>query len=197
MRKRSIFLSLITLILCGMPQLASQALKGQVFETKTLSPLSASGNKKGDRFTLQVLQPDNYKGAMIEGEIANAKAAGRVSGKSELLFRFDKLTLASGQVIPITADLQSVRNSQGNENVDEEGHVIGKSSIKKDVATTAAISGVGALIGGLAGGKKGAAQGAAVGAAVGMTITFSTRGPDIKFAPGAVFILSVSEAPSK
>ena len=54
------------------------------------------------------------------------------------------------------------------------------------------LSGVGALIGGIAGGGSGAAKGAAVGAAVGLTITFSTRGEDIKLAPGSVFTLTVN-----
>jgi hypothetical protein len=172
--------------------LTAQDIKNETIVGKILSPLSASANKKGDKFTLQVIEPEAYKDAMIEGEVVKAKAAGKVSGKSELLFSFDKLTLGNGTTIPISADLKDVTNAKGAANVDEEGHVIGKSSVKKDVARTVALGGVGAVIGGIAGGGSGAAKGAAIGAAVGLTISFSTRGPDIKFAPGAQFKLVVS-----
>jgi hypothetical protein len=178
----------------GYGQTAAPAIKDESFLVKILSPISASANKKGDKFTLQVLEPASYKDAMIEAEVVKAKAAGRASGKSELLFSFDKLTLKDGTAVPITADLKEVSNSKGAANVDDEGHVIGKSSTKKTVATTAALGGLGAVIGGIAGGGKGAAIGAAAGAAVGLTISFSTKGEDIKFAPGSQFKLVVNSA---
>jgi hypothetical protein len=173
-------------------QSAAPEIKDETFVVKILSPLSASANKKGDKFTLQVLEPAAYKDAMVEAEVVRAKAAGKVSGKSELLFSFNRLTLKDGAVIPISADLKEVTNAKGAANVDEEGHVIGKSSVKKDVARTVALGGVGAVIGGIVGGGSGAVKGAAIGAAVGLTITFSTRGEDIKFAPGAQFKLVVN-----
>ncbi len=176
----------------GLAQGKAQQIKDQTFVARVLAPLSASGNKKGDKFTLQVLEPTSYKGAMIEAEVVKAKAAGKVKGKSELLFSFNKLTLKNGTTIPISADLQSVSNSQGVADVDEEGHVIGKSSAKRDAARTAVLGGIGAAIGAIAGGASGAAQGAAVGAAIGLTITFSTRGEDIKFSPGSQFTLVVN-----
>jgi hypothetical protein len=171
---------------------AGQELKNARFLVKTLTPLSASQNRKGDTFTVQVTEPAEYKDAVIEAEVLKAKASGKVKGKSELLFKFNNLVLANQKQVPIDADLVGVSNSKGVENVDEEGHVIGKSSKKKDVATTAVATGLGALIGGLAGGGSGAAKGAAIGAAIGLTIAFSTRGPDIQFAPGSVFELSVT-----
>jgi hypothetical protein len=182
----------VQLLSSGFAQTPAPTIKDENFLAKILSPLSASANKKGDKFTLQVLEPASYKDAMIEAEVVKAKAAGRVSGKSELLFSFDKLTLKDGAVVPITADLKEVSNSKGAANVDDEGHVIGKSSTKKDVARTVALGGVGAVIGGIAGGASGAAKGAAIGAAIGLTISFSTKGEDIKFAPGSQFKLAVN-----
>jgi hypothetical protein len=179
---------------CLLVPAMAQEIKNETFEGKILSPLSASTSKKGDRFTLQVLTPERYQKALIEGEVAKAKAAGRVKGQSELLFSFKKLVLADGKELSIVADLAGIKNSQGVKDVDEEGRVLGKSSIKKDIATTAVASGVGALIGGLAGGGSGAAKGVAIGAAVGLTITFSTRGEDIKLAPGSIFTLTVNSA---
>jgi len=176
--------------------LIAQEIKKEQFWTKTLSPLSASSNKKGDRFSLQVFEPAAYKNAIVEGEVVKAKAAGKVKGKSELLFAFDKLMMPNGTVLPITADLTSVKNSRGVQGVDEEGRVIGKSSTGKDVARTAALAGIGALIGGAVAGGSGVAAGAAIGAAVGLTITFSTKGEDIRFAQGSLFQLALSTTKS-
>ncbi|RPI23291.1 MAG: hypothetical protein EHM61_20120 [Acidobacteria bacterium] len=183
-----------TVLLCAV--LKAQEIKDQKFMVKTLSPLSASTNQKGDVFTLEVLEPGEFKGKMIEAEVLKAKASGKVKGKSELSFKFRSLVLPDRQ-IPIEADLVGVSNSKGVQNVDEEGHVIGKSSKKRDVATTAVATGLGALIGGLAGGGSGAAKGAAIGAAIGLTIAFSTKGEDIEFAPGSVFELRVTSQPEK
>ncbi|MBI2820609.1 MAG: hypothetical protein HYX74_00160 [Acidobacteria bacterium] len=158
---------------------------------KLLQPLAASTNRKGDRFRTEVVSPADLRGAIIEGEITAAKAAGKVSGRSELTFSFDTLTVDSAS-LPIRADLLEVRNSQGSSQVDEEGHVIGKSSKAKDAVRTGIMAGVGVALGGIFGGKRGAAQGAAIGAAVGLTVTFSTRGEDIRLAPGSVMDLEVS-----
>ncbi|UCF36319.1 MAG: hypothetical protein JSU96_16060 [Acidobacteriota bacterium] len=170
-----------------------EALKDTAFVTRTMSPLSASVNKKGDRFTLQVISPDEYKNGQIEGEVRKAKASGKVKGKSELLFGFDRLILKDGTEVPIEAELVGVSNSEGVKDVDEEGRVIGKSSKKKDITRTAILSGLGALVGGLAGGGKGAAAGAAIGAGIGLTIAFSTKGEDIRFDSGSTFELSVTQ----
>jgi hypothetical protein len=192
------WLPLLSIALFGwMAAALAQEIKNESFEAKILSPLSASTSKKGDRFTLQVVSPAQYQNAMIEGEVTKAKAAGRVKGKSELLFSFKKLVLANGKEVPIVADLTGISNSKGVKDVDEEGRVIGKSSVKKDVATTAVASGVGAALGGIFGGGSGAAKGAAIGAAVGLTITFSTKGEDIKLAPGSVFLLTVNSSTAK
>lgn len=172
-------------------------IRNETFIVRTTSMLSASANKKGDKFTLQILAPEQYKNGIIEAEVSKAKAAGRVQGKSELLFSFNSLTLPGNQAVPIAADLKSVTNSKGISGVDEEGRVIGKSSTKKDVATAAALSGLGAIVGGIAGGGSGAAKGAAIGAAVGLTIAFSTKGEDIKFAPGTTFQLVVNSRPER
>jgi hypothetical protein len=194
---RKIAVSLITLLftqLCsvGFTQTKPPEIKNETFIAKVLTPLSASQNKKGDKFTLQVMEPAGYKDAMIEAQVAKAKAAGKVKGKSELLFSFDRLVLKDGTAIPIVADLNEVTNSKGIGNVDEEGRVIGKSSAKKDAARTAILGGLGAAIGAAAGGAAGAAAGAAIGAAVGLTISFSTRGEDIQFSPGSQFKLVVT-----
>jgi hypothetical protein len=197
MRKTAFGVSLLLIaeLVCARPGQTPE-LKDQSFTAKILAPLSASANKKGDKFTLAVLEPETFKDAMIEAEVVKAKAAGRVSGRSELLFSFNTLTPKGGAPAPIVADLKEVTNSKGTANTDEEGRVIGKSSAKKDVTRTAIFGGIGAAIGGIAGGGSGAAKGAAIGAAIGLTIAFSTQGEDIRFDPGSKFKLLVSTKPA-
>jgi hypothetical protein len=192
MRKRA---SLIIIgLFVGLPLTGARGeTKSEDFEVKTLSPLSASGNKKGDQFTVQVLTPEKYKDALIEGEVANSKASGKVKGKSELLFRFNKLIKTDKTEVPFRADLTEIKNSKGVANVDEEGRAIGKSSKAKDAMRVGLLGGIGAAIGGATGGGSGAATGAAIGAGVALTIAFSTTGEDIRLEPGSIFVLRVTE----
>ncbi len=182
----------LPLFTIGFAQSDAPTFKDEVFVAKLLSPLSASKNKKGDKFTLQVLEPRPYTGGIIEAEVSKAKASGKASGKSEFLFSFDSLTLKNGKTIPIVADLKEVSNSKGMAQIDDEGHAIGKSATKKKLLSILGLGAAGAAIGRVVGGGSGAAKGAAVGAAVGMTIAFSTRGPDIRFEPGSQFRLLVN-----
>lgn len=86
------------------------------------------GSKAGDRFSAQVLAPDTYDGAIIEGRIASIKAA-KNRDKAEIAFQFETLTFQNA-THRIQADLKEVANSQGVKNVDEEGRAIGKSPTK-------------------------------------------------------------------
>jgi len=83
MRKRTSLLVLAFWV--GLPTFgAPRDDRSEDFEVRILSPLSASGNKKGDRFTVEVLTPERFQKALIEGEIVTSKAAGKVKGRSEL-----------------------------------------------------------------------------------------------------------------
>jgi hypothetical protein len=54
-------------------------------------------------------------------------------------------------------------------------------------------TGIGALLGAITGGAKGAAIGAGVGGAASLVLVqMAAKAPDISFAPGSEFILSVS-----
>jgi hypothetical protein len=184
-------LIVLPLFAIGFALSGAPAIEDEVFVAKLLSSLSASKNKKGDKFTLQVLEPRSYAGAIIEAEVSKAKASGKASGKSEFLFSFNSLTLKNGKTIPIVADLNEVSNSKGAAQTDDEGHAIGKSAAKKKILSILK-GAAGAALGRTIGGGSGAAKSAAIGAAESMTITFSTRGPDIRFEPGSQFRLLVN-----
>lgn len=160
------------------------------FRVKLLGPLSTETNRKGDKITAQVLQPAEFAGAMMEGEVKESKSGGKVTGRSVLNFTFQSIT-RNGATIPVNSEVKSFVNSKGKANVDEEGRVVQK---KSNVGKVAAATGIGALIGGLAGGGKGAAIGAGVGAGASLIlIQVAAKGANIAFAPGSEFVLSVRE----
>ena len=192
MRKRT---SLLVLALwVGLPTFGAQRdARSEDFEVRTLSPLSASGNKKGDKFTVEVLAPERFQKALIEGEVVTSKASGKIKGRSELLFRFSKLLLTDGKEVPLQkVELREIRNSQGVASVDEEGRALAKPS-KREILWALIFAGAGAAIGGAAGGQQGAVAGAAMGLAAALAVAFSTRGEDIRLEPGSVFVLGVTE----
>lgn len=168
-------------------------LKNTEMSVKLMSPISTKTSKSGDRFTAQVLTPDTYDGAFMEGRIASVKAA-KNRDKAEISFQFETLTFQNA-THRVQADLKEVANSQGVKNVDEEGRAIGKSSKKKALESALIGSAVGGILGGAMGGAKGAAVGAGAGAGAGLlfAIKFTTSGSQMEFAPGSIFTLDVSD----
>jgi hypothetical protein len=160
------------------------------FRVKLLSPISTKTSKKGDKITAQVLTPADFQGDMVEGSVKESKGGNKMKGQSVLNFTFETLN-HKGANIPVQSSVESVANSQGKQNVDEEGRVISK---KNNLGKAALGAGAGALIGAIAGGAKGAAIGAGVGAAAAiMFIELGTSGPEVTFAAGSEFTLSVKE----
>lgn len=160
------------------------------FRVKLTAPLSTETNKKGDKITAMVMQPAEFAGAVMEGEVKESKSGGKISGKSILTFNFQSV-VKDGQTIPVNAEVKSCYNSKGQANVDEEGRIIEK---KSNVGKMAAVTGAGALIGALAGGGKGAAIGAGAGAAAALVmIQVGAKGANINFESGSEFVLSVRE----
>ena len=58
------------------------------FHIKLLAPLSTETNRKGDKITAQIVNPEAFAGGMMEGEVKESKSGGKVSGKSVLNFTF-------------------------------------------------------------------------------------------------------------
>jgi hypothetical protein len=172
---------------------APLGLKDVEMTVKLMSPISTKTSQRGDRFSAQVMAPELYKDAVIEGHINTIKKP-KKRDKAEVSFAFEAITVR-GATHPVQADLKEIANSQGVKDVDEEGRAIGKSSKKKAVESALIGSAVGALLGGVVAGGKGAAAGAGAGAAAGLLIgiTFTTSGSDMEFAPGSRFTLLVSD----
>jgi OmpA-OmpF porin, OOP family len=151
-------------------------------QVELMNTLGSGTSKKGDLVSARVISPAGLQGDIIEGKVTNSDAGSGLRGKSVLRFSFETLRHA-GQAVPISSQVQSVANSKGQADVDEEGYVIRKSN---NLAKVAGATGAGALVGGLIGGGKGAAIGAVSGAAISIVwIDVASDGPSIRLAPGS------------
>jgi len=123
----------------------------------------------GDRFTMEVTSPSEYRGAIIEGRVASVERSGRVSGRASLGLDFETIRMRNGGSHRFAGLLDSVSsNENGNVSITNEGQVReGASQTNKTVTRTAIGAALGALIGAIAGGGQGAAIGAGVGAGAG------------------------------
>jgi OmpA-OmpF porin, OOP family len=156
-------------------------------QAQLLGSLSTEGSRKGDRISARVLAPVALHGDVVEGQVTNVRSGGKIRGQSVLSFTFETLRHGN-EAVPIASQVQSVVNSKGQADVDEEGRVLRKSNnVGKAVAGTA----VGGLIGGIAGGRRGAAIGAGAGALVSIVlIEVAAQAPEIRLDPGSQVTLS-------
>jgi hypothetical protein len=153
---------------------------------RLLTPLSTKINKKNDRVTAQVLEPDVLRGDIVVGKVTAVKNSGKLKGKSILNFTFHTLH-DSGQAVPVATQIRSITNSQGMSGVDEEGRLVRRTNNLKKVV---AVSVIGAIVGGALAGGRGAVIGAGAGALVSLAVVkLAVRGPSITFAPGSEFTL--------
>ena len=111
-------------------------------------------------------------GSTIVGHVTRAERSGRVSGRAELAFRFDRLSVArAGENVriatsPVVVEAQATKG--------EDAKKIGLPAVG------------GAIIGAITGGKKGAAIGAAAGGGIGTAVVLSTRGNEVELGHGSL-----------
>ena len=151
-----------------------------------LSNLSTDASQKGDRFQARVIEPKEFAGATIEGQVTSVKRPGRVKSTAELQLSFNEIRMPDGRSSRLSAQVIEVipGGGQGVGKVDQEGGVQGKGSTKNDVEKVGAAAGIGAVIGAIAGGGVGAAVGATIGAGVGTAGVLTERGRDISLYQG-------------
>jgi hypothetical protein len=187
--KTIVLLAAIGSLSAALPAYAQEIKPNTEFRIKLLAPVSTETNKKGDKITAQITSPAEFAGAMMEGEIKESKSGAKLKGTSVLTFAYSTI-VKQDQKTAVKSDVKSFVNSKGKANVDEEGRIIEK---KNNLGKVAAGTGAGALIGALAGGGKGAAIGAGIGGAASLILVqMAAKAPNISFAPGSEFILSVS-----
>ncbi|HEX8722228.1 MAG TPA: hypothetical protein VF736_16560, partial [Pyrinomonadaceae bacterium] len=151
--------------------------------------LSTDVSQRGDRFEAQVVEPQEFAGAVVAGRLADVQRAGKAKGRALLQLDFEQIRMpGGGQWQPFGAQVVEVLAGAAEETgvgeVDPEGGVRGRSTTKDDVAKVGAAAGVGAIIGAIAGGGKGAAIGAVIGGSAGGAGVMTQRGKDIRLERG-------------
>lgn len=153
------------------------------------TPLSTKTSKPGDRFTATITEPARGSsgvtvipaGTRVEGEVAEmeeGKTLPALRGKGKLSLRFRDLVLPTGQMLPLTATLISVNDTNGKntKKADEEGQVQ-SGTRNKDVAKDVGIgAGVGTVAGLVFGGPL---KGLAIGALAGGGYVLATKGKEV------------------
>jgi hypothetical protein len=138
---------------------------GETVVAELNDPLATNTSRNGDRFTATVRLPEQYAGATIEGHVSNVQRSGRMTGRSEMTFEFDRIRLRDGRSYRFAGILQTVQTPNGDTaRIDNEGAIREDSQSQKTVERAAIGTAIGAIIGAIAGGGKGAAIGAVVGA---------------------------------
>ncbi|MCA1559399.1 MAG: hypothetical protein LC804_03690 [Acidobacteria bacterium] len=109
-------------------------------------------------------------GSTVIGHVTSAQRSAKVKGRAQVSFRFtqidppgdpERLMIRTGVV---------TRVAEGTK--------------QKDAAKIGAGAGAGAVIGGILGGGSGAAKGAVLGGGAGTAVVLSTRGKEVRLAPG-------------
>lgn len=135
--------------------------------------LTTKLSQQGDLFTMTVRDPSQFEGAVIEGTVGTVDQGGRLTGRSEMSFNFDRIRLRNGQTYKFSGVLGSVRLLNGDTvKVDNEGSALGGSQTTQTIQRAGIATAVGAIIGAIAGGGKGAAIGGVIGAAGGAGTVF-------------------------
>lgn len=161
---------------------------GTRLTTRLNNLVNTQATQVGDRFTMEVISPDQYRGAIIDGRVANAEGSGRVTGRASLGLDFDTIRMPNGSTYRFTGIIDSVRSANGdNIRVNNEGTVRDSNQTTKTATRAGIGAALGALIGAIAGGGEGAAVGAVVGAGAGAGTVFIQGRDNLELAQGTEF----------
>jgi hypothetical protein len=107
---------------------------GVVLSGSLETEIDTKVSQNNDRFRMTVNSPNEWSGAVIEGYISSVDRPGRVTGKGNVTFNFDRITLRDGSSYDFAGFLQSVTDRSGRIiAVDQEGTVTGKDQTRETV----------------------------------------------------------------
>ena len=150
--------------------------------------LSTREARAEDPFTLTITSPGQFQGAQIDGRLLAVDRSGRVAGRSDMTFDFDRIRFRNGRTAEFDGVIESVRTPDGdtlhveNTNVGED-----ESQTSRTATRTGIGAAIGAVIGAVTGGTKGAAIGAAIGGAAGAGSVIVQGRDDLNLEPGSEF----------
>jgi outer membrane murein-binding lipoprotein Lpp len=157
------------------------------------NPIDTKVSQNNDRFRLTVQSPDEFRGAIVEGYISGVGRSGQISGRSNITFNFQKITLRDGKAYDFAGSVQGIKDTFGKDvKVDTEGTAKGDSQTKETAKRGGVGAGIGALIGAIAGGGKGAIIGAVIGGGAGAGSVAIQGRDDIQLQKGSVITVTSS-----
>lgn len=155
--------------------------------------VTSRASQVGDRFTMNVTSPDIYRGATIEGRVAQIDNSGRLSGRANVSLEFDNIRMRDGRSYRFAGVIDSVRTVNGETvSVNNEGTVRDNNQTTKTVTRAGIGAALGALIGAIAGGGSGAAVGAAVGAGAGAGSVLIQGRDNVELGQGTEFNITAT-----
>ena len=167
--------------------------------------LNTKESKSGDTFRSRLVLPvfiDEQEvlpvGGIVEGTVVRVQGPGRVAGKAEMQLRPEKITLPSGEVLPLTATITGGTAGENTKVDSDEGTIQGSGKKGMDVRGTATTATTGAVLGAViasqGGGSIGA--GAAIGAgavgAIALLHQLFKKGNDADLPAGSEIILELN-----
>jgi hypothetical protein len=115
-------------------------------------------------------------GAILSGVVTQVERAGRVQGRAQLAFVFNRLEADNVREDVSTAPVAYVAESTKG----EDAAKIGVGAVG------------GAIVGGILGGGSGAAKGAVIGGAAGTGVVLATRGEEVTLVKGTILAASLA-----
>ncbi len=166
---------------------------GMVINGTLENEVNTKVSQNNDRFRLIVQSPNEFRGAVVEGYITGVGRSGKVTGRSNVSFNFERITLRDGKVYDFAGTLQSIKDLDGKVvKVDTEGTAQGSNQGKESVKRGGIGAGLGALIGAIAGGAKGAAIGAIIGGGAGAGSVAIQGREDLQLQKGSTMTIQSS-----
>jgi len=157
------------------------------------SVINTRATQVGDRFTMEVTSPNEYRGAIIEGQVANIDRSGRLSGRANISMDFDSIRMPDGRSLKFEGIVDSVRTANGDTvSVNNEGQIRDNNQTTKTATRAGVGAALGAIIGAIAGGGQGAAIGATVGAGAGAGSVLIQGRDNLELGQGTEFIITAT-----
>lgn len=154
--------------------------------------ISTRNINEGDRFSMTVMSPSQYDGAVIEGNVFGERS-GTVTGRANLSLSFDTIRLRDGRTYRFAGIVDEVRQPNGETiSVTNEGTIRDGSQTKKTVTRAGIGALLGAVIGAIAGGGSGAAIGAGVGAGAGAGTVILQGRDNLELTNGSEFKITAT-----
>lgn len=166
---------------------------GTVISGQLENEINTKISQNNDRFRMTVQSPIEFRGAIIEGYISGVGRSGQVSGRSNVTFNFERITLRNGRSYDFAGSVTAIKDQQGKDiRVDTEGTAKGDSQTKETAKRGGIGAGIGAVIGAIAGGGKGAILGAIIGGGAGAGSVIVGGRDDIRLMPGSTITVQAS-----